>query len=94
MGERLTTFMVRIDGGEAREFESLYSQYSLAVLEAFGKMSLPYPCTVEIWIPDLVAAGYGPYFYRIDDFIDSRGNVYVAPSVMTRIPLLKENPNG
>jgi hypothetical protein len=52
-------------------------------MEAFGALGLPYPCEVEIWTPSNVEGGYGPYFYRIDDFIDRHGNVYGCPSVLT-----------
>ena len=76
-------FRIRVDGGEERTFTARHSEYSVAVMEAFGVLGLPYPCEVEIWVPDLVAAGYGPYRYRIDDFVDNRGNVYGCPSVLT-----------
>jgi hypothetical protein len=75
-------FHLRIDGGDEQIFVSRHSAYSHAVMEAFGVLGLPYPCEVEIWVPDLMEAGYGPYFYRIGDFDDGRGNRYGCPAVM------------
>lgn len=77
-----TKFVIRVDDGAEQEFVSHDSRYSIAALAAFGALKLPYPCTVEIWIPELVEAGYGPYKYRIDDFDDGRGNTYGCPSAM------------
>ena len=81
-----TQFRIVVDGGKECGFESSYSQYDLAVLEAFGALGLPYPCEVKIWCTDLVEAGYGPYFYRIDGFIDMAGNHYGCPAVMHSSP--------
>ncbi|MDG4856395.1 hypothetical protein [Mesorhizobium sp. WSM4982] len=78
-----TLFKLRINEGPTVEFAASHSEYSLAVMEAFGCLGLPYPCDVEIWVDDLVAAGYGPYLYKIADFVDARGNEYGAPAVMT-----------
>jgi hypothetical protein len=82
MTKLTTKFHIRIDGGEERIFAAHTSIYSHAVMAAFGKLRLAYPCTVEIWVPDLVEGGYGPYTYRIDNFVDQHGNVYGCPSVM------------
>lgn len=82
-GDEPCEFHIRVDGGEERTFSSRHSIYVHAVMEAFGVLGLPYPCEVEIWTPGNVAGGYGPYLYRIDDFVDNRGNVYGCPSVMT-----------
>jgi len=79
----LTEFHIRVDDGPERLFSARHSEYVLAVMEAFGVLGLPYPCQVEIWVPDLVAAGYGPYRYEINDFDDGRGNRYGCPSVLT-----------
>jgi hypothetical protein len=76
-------FLLSVDGGRTRTFNSRHSEYALAVMEAFGRLALSYPCTVTIWVPRLVKAGYGPYHYRVDDFVDVRGNRYVCPSVMS-----------
>lgn len=79
-------FHIRVDGGDEMRFTARNSTYSVAVMEAFGLLGLPYPCTVEIWTPGNVAGGYGPYFYRIADFVDNRGNVYGCPSIMNHFP--------
>lgn len=82
--EKLTKgwdFMIKVNGGEPQAFHASTGVYVVAVMEAFGKLGMPYPCDVEIWsvppVPD-----HGPYFYRIADFVDNRGNVYGCPSVM------------
>ena len=78
-----TEFCIRVDDGVVQLFQASTGVYKIAVLEALGKLGMPYPCTVEIWIPRLVDAGYGPYFYRIDDFVDIHENEYGCPAVMT-----------
>ena len=75
-------FHIRVNRGPEQSYTSRHSIYIHAVMEAFGVLGLPYPCDIEIWSPDLVTDGYGPYFYRIDDFVDARGNVYGVASVM------------
>lgn len=85
----MTKFRIRINDGEERGYNSRHSIYSHAVMEAFGALGLPYPCDVEIWVPDLVEAGYGSYFYRIADFVDMHGNKYGCPSILTLIPVSK-----
>lgn len=80
------TFHLSVDGGPEQLFEARTGIYSHAVMEAFGKLGLPYPCDVKIWVPRLVEAGYGPYHYRIADFVDARGDVYGCPAVMTASP--------
>ncbi|RWQ32821.1 MAG: hypothetical protein EOS20_05020 [Mesorhizobium sp.] len=81
----MTEFHIRIDDGPVQVFNARTGIYSQAVMEAFGVLGLPYPCSVEIWVPHLVEAGYGPYFYRIADFVDMAGNVYGCPSVMVMV---------
>lgn len=76
-------FHICVDGGAEQTFDARSSEYALAVMEAFGALAIPYPCNVKIWVPDLVAAGYGPYRYRVADFVDAHGNQYGAPAVMT-----------
>jgi hypothetical protein len=78
-----TLFKLKVNGGPTVEFTASHSIYSLAVMEAFGCLTLPYPCDVEIWVDDLVAVGYGPYLYKIADFVDAHGNDYGEPAVMT-----------
>lgn len=80
--EVLHAFMLQVNQDEPAEYVSAFSQYSLAVLEAFGALGMPYPCTVKIWSPDLVPE-YGPYTYRIGDFVDMNGRQYVTPSVQS-----------
>lgn len=80
--DETSEFHIRVDGGDVMLFTARTGIYSLAVMEAFGVLGLPYPCLVEIWTPDNVQGGYGPYFYRIADFVDNRGNVYGCPSIM------------
>lgn len=81
----MTDFMLRVNGGPMQRFEATTGVYSLAVMQAFGKLDMLYPCDVEIWIPDLLP-DYGPYFYRIADFVDNRGNIYGCPAVMNSRP--------
>ena len=76
------SFMIQINQDEPVPYVSAFSQYSLAVLEAFGALGMPYPCTVKIWSPNLVPQ-YGPYTYRIEDFVDMNGQQYVSPSVQS-----------
>lgn len=76
-----TKFMVKINRGDPIEFVSRFSIYSYAVLEVFGKLDCDYPCDIEIWSPSVVSE-YGPYRYRIDDFIDVHGVRYGCPSIM------------
>lgn len=76
-------FMIRINDGPEQAYTSVHSIYSLAVMEAFGRLGMPYPCNVEIWCPGLPEEGYGPYRYRVDDFVDMRRNRYGCPSVMS-----------
>ncbi len=78
----MVEFKIKVDG-ETRDFESRFGEYALAVMEAFGKLNLPYPCDVEIWVPKLLP-DYGPHLYRIDNFTDVAGREYVAPSIMSR----------
>lgn len=78
-------FKLRVDGAEPLDFEARHSTYSLAVMEAFGKLKLPFPCRIEIWVPELLPE-YGPYHYRIADFVDAMGNTYGCPSIMTAVP--------
>lgn len=82
------SFMIKVNGGAAVEFIASTGVYVHAVMQAFGKLDMPYPCDVEIWMPSLLP-DYGPYFYRIDDFVDSRGNVYGCPAVMNSRPIAK-----
>ena len=81
MEAKLITYLLRIDDGEPVEFTTDESEYAVAVMRAFGILRLPYPCSIEIWVPDLLP-NYGPYFYRIDDFSPRPDIVYGAPSVM------------
>lgn len=76
------TFMIRVGNDEPQEYVSAFSQYSLVVMEAFGALGMPYPIEVEIWSPKVVPE-YGPYKYRIADFVDVAGNQYIVPSVMS-----------
>ena len=75
-------YMIKVNKDPPVQFHSNRTMYVLVAMEAFGVLSLPYPCSIKIWIPDLVDAGYGPYYYRIDDFRDMYGNKYGCPSVM------------
>lgn len=79
----MTTFYkLRVDDGEVQDYSSDHSQYSLAVLGAFGDLKLPYPCVVEIWVEDLLP-DYGPLLFQIGDFVDAQGREYVCPAVMS-----------
>lgn len=74
-------FCIKVNGGDETHFRSRHSEYRLAVMEAFGALGMPYPCSVEIWAPHLLP-DYGPYHYVIDDFIDVHGVRYGCPAVM------------
>lgn len=76
------TFMLKIGSDEPKEYVSAFSQYSLAVMEAFGALGMPYPVDVEIWVPHMLPE-HGPYKYRIADFVDAAGRQYVVPSIMS-----------
>lgn len=86
-------YSMRINGGDEISFDSERSQYSLAAMEAFGRLSLPYPCEIEIWVPHLLP-DYGPYFYRIGDFVDASGRAYVTPSVQGITPTWRQPEEG
>lgn len=83
------TYRLIANDGEEVEFVSQHNLYGLAVMEAFGRLGLPFPSVVRIWVPELVDCGYGPYTYRIDDFIDTKiddpagadGTRHMVPSV-------------
>lgn len=81
----MSVFMLRVDGGEPQVFETATGIYNVAALQAFGKLNMPFPCHIEIWSPELVPE-YGPYFYRIDNFVDSQGNVYGTPGLCAAAP--------
>jgi hypothetical protein len=85
----LHKFMVRVNDGEPVEFLSKHSEYSIAALDAFGKLDLDYRSMIDIWVPDLVEHGYGPFRYIFTDFVDWRGNEYGVPSVCQCRPVQK-----
>lgn len=62
-------FHVQINGGPEQKIEVTTSEYQLAAITCLGILEydrLDDYNTVKIWIPDLVEAGYGPYFYAYD----------------------------
>ena len=80
--EVVTRFAIQVDDGPEQPFAARHSVYRLAALEAFGRLGLPYPCTIRIWMPELVAAGYPGFTYRIDNYVDRYGQEYGFPAVM------------
>lgn len=69
----MTSWMVSINDGLAQSFETLTGVYCDAAVAAFAM--LPFeesgePAVVEIWVPELVAAGYAPMLFRMghDEF--------------------------
>ena len=80
-------FMIKVNDGEPVELLSRHSEYSIAVLEAFGKLDLDYRCTVDIWSPDLIEDGYGRFRYQVTNFVDWRGNEYGVPAVCLLSPI-------
>ncbi|WIY23369.1 hypothetical protein [Parasedimentitalea psychrophila] len=44
-------FKIKVDGGPALVFQSEHNEFALAVMEAFGQFSLPFPWDAEIWEP-------------------------------------------
>lgn len=63
----MLTFRLRVDGADPVDFESDRGEYAVVVAEAFGVLKMPFPCTVQIWVEDLLP-DYGPYEYRVDYF--------------------------
>lgn len=76
----MTDFIIDVEGIGPQPFTSLHSEYALAAMEAFGVLGLSYPCELKIWVPGLMPH-YGPYRYRIGNFVDSSGREYIAPAV-------------
>ena len=73
-------YKILVNGVDEFDFSTHHTEYQLAVLSAFGCLGLSYPCEVEIWVPHLLP-DYGPYKYRIADFVDVDGREYQAPAV-------------
>jgi hypothetical protein len=89
----LTEFKIRVDGGEEQAFKSSHGEYCVAIMDAFGRLALPYPCTVEIWCDHLLP-DYGPYRYQLGDFVDVYGNQYISPAVMALPSTEKGHSDG
>lgn len=73
---KLTTFMIKVNGQKPVKYATKTTVYNQVVLEAYGRLKMPFPCEVEIWAPHLLPE-YGPYFYRVDYFPD-----YGCPAVL------------
>lgn len=69
--DSLSRFHVRVNGGDERVINtrgSIYCHVVAAVPAMLGICTSEFPLVVEIWVPHLVEAGYGPYvYYVIDD---------------------------
>lgn len=65
------TFHIEINAGETQTIEVATSEYGLAAITSLGILDYERKDdyqVVKIWVPDLVEAGYGPYFYAWDGF--------------------------
>lgn len=58
-------FHVRIDDGPEQTIDTLTGLYSLACIAAVATLTDLQSADVEIWMPHLVDAGFGPYRYRV-----------------------------
>lgn len=65
-----TRFHVKVNGGAERTIDVQTSIYVWAVAALPALLGTETPADVEIWVPELVAGGYGPYHHRLehDDF--------------------------
>lgn len=75
-------FRVRVNGGPEQDFETRTGVYRDAAAAAYAMLASGddrYPAEVEIWVPHLVDAGYGPYRYLISE--DEFGNLVVRYDV-------------
>lgn len=64
-----TEYHVQINGGAVEKIQLRTPIYTLAAMAALAMLEYeghPEYDTVKIWIPSLVDAGYGPYFYAFD----------------------------
>ena len=61
----MTKFHCRIDDGPEQTIETTTGVYSLACIAALAVLTDELTGDVEIWVPHLVEAGYGPYHYRV-----------------------------
>lgn len=57
------TFHLRINGGEERTLTVKSGIYRDAAAAAVAMFDVELPAEIEIWVPDLVPAGYGPTTY-------------------------------
>lgn len=60
-----TTFKVQINGGHEQSLVVKTGQYTLAAIAALALLDYEQADdydVVKIWVPDLIDAGYGPYF--------------------------------
>lgn len=68
MTQKTTTFAVRVNNGPEQTIEVRSSIYRVAALAVPAIIGLDdFPVLIEIWVPDLVSAGYGPYLYTISE---------------------------
>lgn len=62
-------YQVQINGGLVHEIEFKTGQYILAALASLASLDFE-PAddfdVIKIWVPHLVEAGYGPYFFAWD----------------------------
>jgi len=67
-----TEFHIKIDGGPEQTIKSQTGIYVWAVAALPALLGTDTPADVEIWVPKLVDAGYGPYNYRLEHDIYGR----------------------
>ena len=75
-------YKVQVDNGPVIDFKCKFSQYNLAVLAAFGKLDCEFPCVITIWAPKL-ASLYGPYDFKVKNFVDCNGLEYGTPAIIS-----------
>jgi hypothetical protein len=67
--KKKTIWHAQVNGGETQVVELTTSEYLLASLACLGLLEYTEAAdynVVKIWVPELVEAGYGPYFYGWD----------------------------
>lgn len=69
----MNTFHCRINGGDEQTIETTTGIYSLACIAALAVLTDKQIGDVEIWVPRLVEAGYGPYHYRVQPSASGSG---------------------
>lgn len=65
MKTKLHKFHYKIGKSKEQTIETKTGVYLYAAAAIFGLSKVEPPTTIEIWNPELVKAGYGPYLYKV-----------------------------